>query len=271
MAIINRTPDSFYDHGATFDEAPAQEAVKQAAQEGADLIDIGGVTASPGSEVDTDEEIRRIVPTVEWTRAHYPELLISVDTWRHEVADAACRAGADIINDAWGAADPQILDVAAEYRAGYICTHANRDPRAEPVRSDYEDVVRAVLDETTRLAELAESKGVPRSGILIDGTGYGKNTTDHLTLLARVQEFVATGWPVLMALSNKTFVRESLGLGAEDRDGLLTGTLAATAVAARGGAAMFRAHQPGPTRRTVETVACINGTRQPTLPENWIS
>ena len=271
MAIVNRTPDSFYDRGATFAEDAAKAAVDRAVAEGADVIDVGGVTASPGAEVDTEEEIHRVLPTVEWIRASYPDVLISVDTWRHEVADAVCGAGADIINDAWGAADPQILDVAAAYDAGYVCTHANRDPRSEPVRSDYDDVVTAVLDETVRLAELAESKGVPRGGILVDGTGYGKNTSDHLALVARVEEVVASGWPVLMALSNKTFVRESLDLDVVDRDELLTGTLAATALAARAGAAMFRAHQVLSTRRTLEMVACINGTRNPARAQEWVS
>jgi len=271
MAIVNRTPDSFYDRGATFAEDAARIAVDTAVAEGADVIDVGGVTASPGAEVDADEEIQRVLPTVQWIRESYPDVLISVDTWRHEVGDAVCRAGADIINDAWGAADPRLLDVAAEYGAGYVCTHANRDPRAEPVRSDYDDVVATVLAETTRLAELAEARGVPRGGILIDGTGYGKNTTDHLALVARVDELVATGWPVLMALSNKTFVRESLDLDVEDRDELLAGTLAATAVAARAGAAMFRAHQVLPTRRIVELVACVNGTRVPAREEKWVS
>lgn len=271
MAIVNRTPDSFYDRGATFEEDAAKTAVDRAVAEGADVIDIGGVTASPGADVDVEEEIRRVLPTVEWIRASYPDVLISVDTWRHEVADAVSRAGADIINDAWGAADPQILDVAAAYDAGYVCTHANRHPRAEPVRPDYEDVVTTVLDETVRLAELAESKGVPRGGILVDGTGYGKNTSDHLALVARVEEIVSSGWPVLMALSNKTFVRESLGLDVADRDELLTGTLAATALAARAGVAMFRSHQVLPTRRTLEMVASINGTRTPVAAEEWIS
>jgi dihydropteroate synthase len=271
MAIVNRTPDSFYDQGATFTDDAAKTAIDRAVREGADVIDIGGVTASPGAEVDSEEETRRVLPTVQWIRATYPDVLISVDTWRHDVAEAVCRAGADIINDAWGAWDPKILDVAAEHKAGYVCTHANRDPRAEPVRSDYHDVIATVLDETTRLAELAESKSVPRGGILIDGTGYGKNTSDHLALVARVPEFVSTGWPVLMALSNKTFVRESLDLTAEDREELLTGTLAATAIAAHAGAAMFRAHQVLPTRRTVEMVACINGTRPPAQALEWIS
>ncbi|WP_030906563.1 dihydropteroate synthase [Streptomyces sp. NRRL F-5126] len=269
MAIVNRTPDSFYDHGATFAEDAARTAISRAVDEGADMIDLGGVTASPGAEVTADEEIARIVPLVEWARGRYPDLLISIDTWRHEVGDATCRAGADILNDAWAAADPRLIDVAAAYGAGYVCTHTGgRTPRAEPYRPDYPDVVTAVRTEVLALAERAEAAGVPRGGILIDGTGYGKDTADHLTLLGHVKEFTGTGWPVLMALSNKTFVGETLDVGLDER---LTGTLAATAIAARDGAAVFRAHQVAPTRQTLEMAAAINGTRQPARTSAWIS
>jgi dihydropteroate synthase len=269
MAIVNRTPDSFYDQGATFAEDAAKQAVTRAVEQGADLIDLGGVTASPGAEVTAADEIDRVVPLVEWIRATYPNAIISIDTWRGDVAAEACQAGAHVLNDAWTAADPTILDVAAEYGAGYVCTHTDgRDPRAVPTRPDYDDVVTAVLDETTRLAELAESKGVPREGILIDGTGYGKNTTDHYQLISRTHEFVESGWPVLMALSNKEFVSESLGVEREQR---LTGTLAATTVAALGGASVFRAHQVEQTRQTLEMVACIQGTRPPAQEIRWIS
>lgn len=269
MAIVNRTPDSFYDRGATFAEDAAKAAISRAVTEGADMIDLGGVTASPGAEVTADEEITRVVPLVEWARDRYPDLLISIDTWRHEVGDAACRAGADILNDAWTAADPKLIDVAAAHGAGYVCTHTGgRSPRAEPFRPDYPDVVAAVRTEVVALAERAEAAGVPRSGILIDGTGYGKNTADHLTLLRHVRDFTETGWPVLMALSNKTFVGESLDVDLHDR---LTGTLAATAIAARDGAAVFRAHQVRATRQTVEMAAHINGTRPPARTGTWIS
>ena len=269
MAIVNRTPDSFYDRGATFADDAAKAAVDRAVAEGAEMIDIGGVAASPGDEVTVEEEIRRVVPTVEWIKATYPDVLISVDTWRHEVGDAVCRAGADLINDAWSGYDTKLIDVAAEYGAGYVCAHTGgREPRAEPFRPDYDDVVGTVVSETVKLAELAESRGVPRGGIMIDGTGYGKNTADHLLLVRHVQDFVATGWPVLMALSNKTFVGESLDVGLEDR---LTGTLAATSVAAYQGAAMFRVHQVLPTRQTLEMIASINGTRPPVRPSTWIA
>lgn len=269
MAIVNRTPDSFYDRGATYADDAARAAVHRAVSEGADVIDLGGVPASPGDEVTVEEEIRRVVPIVEWIAATYPNLLISVDTWRAEVGDAACRAGADILNDAWAAADPRLIDVAADYGAGYVCSHSGgRTPRVDPVRPDYDDVAGTVLTEVTRLAEQAAAKGVPRQGVLIDATGYGKNTVDHLCLLRHVREFRDTGWPVLVALSNKAFVSECLDVAMADR---LPGTLAATAVAVRDGAAVVRAHQVLPTRQTVEMVASINGTRPPTRPAAWIS
>lgn len=269
MAIVNRTPDSFYDQGATFADEPAKAAVARAVAQGADIIDIGGVAASPGDEVDTEAEIARVVPTVEWIRATFPDVLISIDTWRHEVGEAACRAGAHILNDAWNAADPELIGVAAHFGAGYVCTHTGgREPRAEPVRPDYPDVVKTVLAETVRLAELAEAEGVPRRAILIDGTGFGKNTTDHLALVRHTADFVATGWPVLMALSNKTFVGETLGVGLQDR---LVGTLAATTVAAHAGARVFRVHEVEPTRQTLEMVASIAGTRVPARASEWIS
>ncbi|MEV5701767.1 dihydropteroate synthase [Streptomyces anthocyanicus] len=269
MAIVNRTPDSFYDRGATFAAEAARSAIARAVAEGADMIDLGGVTASPGAEVTAAEEVARVVPLVEWARDRYPDLLISIDTWRHEVGDAACRAGADILNDAWAAADPKLIEVAADHGAGYVCTHTGgRTPRAEPFRPDYPEVVAAVRTSVVELAERAEAAGVPRGGILIDATGYGKNTADHLLLLRSLREFTRTGWPVLIALSNKSFVGEMLDVELEDR---LAGTLAATAIAARDGAAVFRAHQVRPTRHVVEMAAGINGSRPPARTSTWIA
>ncbi|HEY0636913.1 MAG TPA: dihydropteroate synthase [Pseudonocardiaceae bacterium] len=263
MAIVNRTPDSFYDRGATFTDEAALAAVDQVVAEGADIVDIGGVKAgTAGAWVDAGEERRRVVPFVAAVRERHPDLVISVDTWRHEVADAACLAGADLVNDTWAGADPELARVVAHHGVGVVCSHTGGlPPRTDPFRVRHEDVVRAVLDEVTSAAERMVGLGVPPEGILIDPThDFGKNTWHGLELLRRTGELVATGWPVLMALSNKDFVGETLGAGLADR---VDGTLAATALAAAAGARVFRAHQVRRTRHVLEMVASVAGTRPP--------
>jgi dihydropteroate synthase len=266
MAIVNRTPDSFYDRGATFTDDAAKAAAHRVIEEGADVIDIGGVKAGPGEVVDADEEIARVVPFIEWLRDAYPDQLISVDTWRASVAKLACAAGADLINDTWAGADPGLPEVAAEFNAGLVCSHTGGAvPRTRPFRVSYGHTTTGVVDdvirEVTEAAERALATGVPRDAILIDPThDFGKNTYHSLTLLRHVKDLVKTGWPVLMALSNKDFVGETLGVGLTER---LEGTLAATALAAADGARMFRVHEVGPTRRVLEMVASIQGLRAP--------
>ncbi len=265
MAIINRTPDSFFDAGATFTDSAAMRAVHAAVQDGADLVDIGGVKAGVGREVGIDEEIQRVVPFIGHVRSAYPDLVISVDTWRSEVATEACHAGADLINDTWAGADPALAEVAARFGAGMVCSHTGgAAPRTNPFRVSYPDVVASVIAETTAAARRMVAAGVPREGILIDPThDFGKNTWHGLELLHRTHELVATGWPVLMALSNKDFVGETLDLPVDER---LEGTLAATAIAAWQGAAVFRAHQVLPTLRVVQMAAAVRGNRAPMAP-----
>jgi dihydropteroate synthase len=258
MAIINRTPDSFFDQGATFGTEAALAAVDRAVQEGADIVDIGGVKAGPGQVVDADEEIRRIVPFVATIRARHPDLVISVDTWRAEAVDA----GADLLNDAWAGADPQLAEVAAQTGVGLVCSHTGGlPPRTRPHRPAYDDVVTDVLDTVTRLADRAVSLGVRPDGILIDPAhDFGKNTRHSLELTRRLNELADTGWPVLVALSNKDFVGESLDVPVAGR---LSGTLAASVVSAWLGARFFRAHQVRATRQALDMVATIRGDRQP--------
>lgn len=262
MAIVNRTPDSFYDHGATFTDRAAIDAVDRAVAQGADIVDIGGVKAGPGEAVDVGEELRRVVPFVAAVRARHPELVISVDTWRHQVAGPALAEGADLINDTWALTDPRLAELAAEHGCGMVCSHtAGATPRTRPHRVRYRDVVRDVVDEVTAQAEKLVGLGVPKEGILIDPThDFGKNTWHGLELLRRLDELVATGWPVLLALSNKDFIGETLGVGLNER---VDGTLAATAVAAWSGARVFRAHEVPRTRHVLDMVAAIAGTRPP--------
>jgi dihydropteroate synthase len=262
MAIVNRTPDSFYDRGATFELAAAVERVGRVVAEGADMVDVGGVKAAPGEEVDAAEEIRRTVDLVAAIRAAHPTLPISIDTWRAEVARAALAAGADVVNDAWGGVDPALAAVAAEAGAGIVCTHAGGlPPRTRPHRVQYDDVVVDIITRTTALASAAVAAGVDRERVLIDpGHDFGKNTRHSLEATRRLGELVDTGWPVLVALSNKDFVGETLDVPLEER---LTGTLAATAVSAWLGARVFRVHDVAATRQTLDMVASIRGDRPP--------
>lgn len=264
MAIVNRTPDSFYDRGATFSDSAAMARVDDAVARGADIIDIGGVKAGPGAGVDVAEEIRRVVPFVAAVRERHPDVVISVDTWRGEVGRVAVAQGADLLNDTWAGVDPTLGEVAAATGVGIVCSHTGgAAPRTRPHRVRYADVVADVIAQTTGHAERLVALGVPRQGILIDPThDFGKNTFHGLTLLRRCSELVDTGWPVLMALSNKDFVGETLGVAAvTDR---LEGSLAATALAAAAGARVFRVHEVAATRATVDMVASILGTRPPT-------
>jgi dihydropteroate synthase len=262
MAIVNRTPDSFYDQGATFGFDTAMARVDEVVAAGAEIVDIGGVKAAPGSEVDVDEEIDRTVPFVAAVRERHPDLLISVDTWRHEVGRAVCGVGADILNDAWGGYDPKLAEVAAEFDVALVCTHAGGvAPRTRPHRIGYADVVADVIDRTVGLAERARDVGVAPRRIMIDpGHDFGKNTWHSLEVTRRLGEMVATGWPVLVSLSNKDFVGETLDKPVGER---LVGTLAATSVCSWLGAMVYRAHNVVETRQTLDMVATIRGDRRP--------
>jgi dihydropteroate synthase len=270
MAIVNRTPDSFFDRGATYPAETALEAAAQAVADGADIIDIGGVKAGPGADVDTAEEIRRTVSTVAAVHARFPEVVISIDTWRAAVAAEAVAAGADLINDTWSGADPGLAKVAAETGAGLVCSHAGAlTPRSRPHRVAFDDVVADVLATVTRLADRAVDLGVRPDGILIDPAhDFGKNTRHSLEITRRLDELVASGWPVLVALSNKDFVGETLDLPVGER---LDGTLAATAVSAWLGARVFRAHQVRQTRRALDMVASIRGERGPAVSRRGLA
>ncbi|WP_248583325.1 dihydropteroate synthase [Nocardioides sp. InS609-2] len=262
MAIVNRTPDSFYDKGATWAEDKAFDRVAQVVDQGAEIVDIGGIKAAPGVEIDAAEEIRRVASFVGRVRSAYPDLVISVDTWRAEVGRVVCAEGADVLNDAWGGADPALVDAAAEHGAAIICTHTGgATPRTRPYRLEYDDVVASAIHDTVAYAERALAAGVRRESIVIDPAhDFGKNTFHSLEITRRLGELVATGWPVLVSLSNKDFVGETLDVPVGER---LTGTLAATAVCALAGARIYRVHEVTETRQVVDMIDTIAGRRPP--------
>jgi dihydropteroate synthase len=262
MGIVNRTPDSFYRPGITWHESAAMNRVHRLVAEGADIIDVGGVPAGPGAEVDANEEIRRTARFIAAVRAAYPDVVISVDTWRHEAGRAAAQAGADLLNDSWGGADERLAEVAAEFGIGLVCAHVGpQQPRTRPVRVAYADVMADVLAKTLQLAERAVAVGVRPDRVVIDPAhDFGKNTWQSLEITRRLSEVTATRWPVLVSLSNKDFVGEALGLPVEER---LASTLAATSVCAWQGARIFRVHEVTQSRQVVDMVAAIRGDRPP--------
>ncbi|KUN27522.1 dihydropteroate synthase [Streptomyces antibioticus] len=270
MAIVNRTPDSFYDQGATFRDEPALARVEQAVAEGAAIIDIGGVKAGPGEEVSAEEEARRTVGFVAEVRRRFPDVVISVDTWRAAVGEAVCEAGADVLNDAWGGVDPGLAEVAARYGVGLVCTHAGgAEPRTRPHRVTYDDVMADILRVTVGLAERAVALGVPRESVMIDpGHDFGKNTRHSLEATRRLGEMVGTGWPVLVSLSNKDFVGETLDKPVKER---VVGTLATTAVSAWLGAQVYRVHEVAETRQVLDMVASIAGHRPPAVARRGLA
>ena len=192
MAIVNRTPDSFYDRGATYALGAALGAVDRAVAAGAAIVDVGGVKAGPGDEVDAAEELRRTAEVVAAVRRAHPELVISVDTWRAEVGRVLVAEGADLLNDTWGGVDPGLAEVAAATGAGLVCAHAGgQQPRTRPHRVAYADVVADVVATVTGLAERAVALGVRRDGVLIDPAhDFGKNTRHSLEVTRRLGELV---------------------------------------------------------------------------------
>ena len=267
MGIINRTSDSFFAANRHADLDSAKRALDAAVLAGADIVDVGGVRAGQeGEQVGAEQEMDRVLPFLEHARSTHPDLVLSLDTWRSEVATEAGRFGLDLVNDTWAGHDPELVGVAARIGAGVVCSHTGGlPPRTDPVKVTYGpdplDVVRDVLRTLAAGAAQAQRAGIPDDRILVDPTlDFGKTTAHSLEVLRHTGEVAQLGFPILQALSRKDFVGESLGLEADDR---LEGTLAATAVAAWLGATVFRAHDVRATRRVVDMVAVIRGDRGP--------
>jgi dihydropteroate synthase len=263
MAIVNRTPDSFYDRGATFAlEAAVDHALAQVAA-GADIIDVGGVKAGPGEEVTETAERERIIPFVAALRAR-SDVILSVDTFRAAIAAQALDAGADIVNDVSGMAEPEIADVVAARPGTALVVMHGGPVRTRPFRPTYlPDVTTVVVARCRELAEEAQRRGVPREAIIVDpGHDFAKNTVQSLEVTRRLPELVALGYPVLVALSRKDFLGEVMGLGVPPAD-RLEASLAAVTASIMLGARIVRVHDTAATVRAVRTTEAILGWRPP--------
>ncbi len=265
MAIVNRTPDSFYDRGETFALDRAVEAARAAIDAGADWIDIGGAKFAPGPPVPVDEEADRVVPVV--AALADSGAVISVDTFHPEVARRAIDAGAHVINDTTGIHDPAMADVVAASEATIVVTHSLAAPRTPHPSPRYGDVVAEVAAFLRERVDLARARGVPEERIVIDpGHDLNKNTLHSLELTRRLDEVAGVGPPLLVALSNKDFVGESLGR--RDRRDRVAGSVAAAVYCIGKGARILRVHNVRESVDAVRMVEAIEGWREPAFLEH---
>lgn len=260
MAVINRTPDSFYDKGATFALDRAVAAALTAADDGADWVDIGGVPFGRGPVVTVEEEIARVIPVVEAIAAA-STVVISVDTNVAAVAERAIAAGASVINDTSGLWDPRMVEVIAASDANLVLTHSVGQPRAEKPRPEYGDVVVEVIAFLRDRVGRAVAGGVPLERLIVDpGHDLNKNTVHSLEVTRRFEEIVAIGLPTLAAVSNKDFIGESIDREQGQR---LAGSLAAATVCIVKGARIIRMHDVRASVDAVRMTEAILGMRQP--------
>ncbi|WP_129358235.1 MULTISPECIES: dihydropteroate synthase [Micrococcaceae] len=265
MAVVNRTPDSFYDHGATYEVDAAVSSALQAAETGADWVDIGGVPFGRGPVVDAAEELDRILPVVHSVVAA-SDVVVSVDTYRADVARAAVDAGASVINDTSGFADPGMASAIADTGAHVVVTHSAGKPREEKPAAAYSDVVREVREFLAERVDRAVDAGVPREKIIIDpGHDLDKNTLHTLEITRRLDELASLGLPLLAAVSNKDFIGESLDRAQGER---VSGSIAAMMACLERGARIVRMHDVAAAVDAARMYEAIRGWRAPVRVEH---
>jgi dihydropteroate synthase len=259
MGILNRTPDSFYDRGATWAFDQFLQRADALVRDGADLLDVGGVKAGPGPEVDEAEELDRVVPAVEALHARF-DVPISIDTWRASVLDAACRAGAVVGNDISGFADPDYLRVAAKHDATVVATHIRLAPRVPDPEPIYEDLVTDVEAFLRERAERARGVGLQPEQIVLDaGLDLGKTPAQSAVLLRESAPLASLGYPLLLSASNKRFVGELFGLDISDRK---PESLASVAYGVMYGCRIVRVHDVRGSARVCRVIEAILRARE---------
>lgn len=261
MGIVNRTPDSFFDQGATYALDRAVDAALAADRAGAGWVDIGGVPFSPDTpEVEEAEEMDRVVPVVAAV-ARSSDIVISVDTWRPAVAAQTIAAGATVINDTTGLRDVELAAVIAEHGATVVITHSLAAPRQHIRRPRYDDVVSDVKAFLAARIERAVDQGISESKIVLDpGHDLNKNTRHSLELTRRLDEIAQLGLPLLVAVSNKDFIGEATGL---DKPFRMPPSIAAATICALGGARILRMHDVAAAVAAARLTESVLGFRTP--------
>lgn len=263
MGILNATPDSFYDGGRNFAFDAALAAARDMIAAGVDIIDVGGESTRPGAEpVSEEEELRRTTPLIKEIRAENSGVLISIDTYKSRVAEAALAAGADIVNDISALRfDPRMARLAADTGAPVCLMHMLGTPRDMQKDPRYErDAVFEIIDFLAERIDGAVDNGVAEEKIIIDpGIGFGKKLKHNLSILKRLGEFRTLGRPILLGASRKSFIGMALGLEPPDR---LEASLAAAVLGATAGADIVRVHDYRETLRAVRLADAVNRTRR---------
>jgi dihydropteroate synthase len=258
MGILNRTPDSFYDKGATFGLDALLGRAERLVADGADILDVGGVKAGPGPEVTEEEELDRVVPAIEALAARF-DTPVSVDTWRASVARAAYGAGAIMGNDISGFADPDYLAEAAAAGAAVVATHIRLAPRVADPDPHYDDVVATVAAFLLERADRALAAGIPADRVVLDaGLDLGKTAAQSLTLLRASGRLAGLGYPLLLSASNKTFLGVTLGLEITERR---EASIGAAALGVCCGCRILRVHDVAGTRRAADVLAAVSAAR----------
>ena len=271
MGILNITPDSFSGDGLLADIAetdfePALAQARRFVAAGVDILDVGGESTRPGSQpLDAQTEAGRVLPVIQRIAAEFPDVLISIDTYKAPIAEQALQAGAHILNDVWGLrADPQLAGVAARFNAPVILMHNRSKPANAEIQASlggryigmqYTDLLGDVKNELLESVSLALAAGIPREHIILDpGIGFGKTVEQNLELLNRLDEIRALGYPLLLGPSRKSFIGYTLDLPPDQR---LEGTAAAVAVGIVRGADIVRVHDVEPMLRVVRMTDAI--------------
>jgi dihydropteroate synthase len=257
MGILNVTPDSFSDGGHYSDVEVAIQRAQYMLLQNVDIIDVGGESTRPGSDaVPADIQIQRVVPVIESIREQ-SDVLISVDTSSSQVAAAAIKAGANIINDvSAGLNDLAILNLAAEHNTPFILMHSKGTPKTMQDNPYYDDVVKEVLDTLQQRVAAALAAGIKEENIILDvGIGFGKRRQDNLDLLAHLSEFVALGFPVLLGTSRKRFMGAICDV--IEPSELVTATSVTTALGVMAGVSIFRVHDIKENRQAVDVAWAI--------------
>jgi dihydropteroate synthase len=258
MGILNRTPDSFFDRGATYELEALLVRAEQLVDEGADILDVGGVKAGPGDEVSESEELDRVIPAISAIASRF-DIPVSVDTWRAVVAKEAYAAGAVIGNDISGFGDPAYLTVAAEANAAVVATHIRLAPRVRDPEPVYDDVVTTVADFLTQRARWARDAGIPDTRIVLDaGLDLGKTAEQSLDLLRASDVLASLGLPLLLSASNKTFLGQLFELEITDRR---DASIAAAALGISLGCRVIRVHDVQGTRRVRDVLEAVSRAR----------